>query len=185
MHITQSKDAPSLQNEWGIVHLVDIEPTQVWFANFAFTDNSENYWQWLLVSISLDSFSTAASNTVRNLYSDQDFTDVTIACEVEKQVKAFKVILNASSSFLHSIVVENPHEHPLLCLTGVRFDQLQKLVEFIHVYRCELCQKTFSDGSALTRHKKAKHSSEIPPVFDPFYEFWDTKFMVICFYNPL
>ena len=86
-----------------------------------------------LVSISWDSYPTAASNTVRNLYSDQDFTDVTIACEGEKQVKAHKVILSASSSFLHNILVENPHEHPLLCLTGVRFDQLQKLVEFIYL----------------------------------------------------
>ena len=43
MQITQSKDAPSLHNEWGIVHLVDIEPTQVWFVNFAFPDNSENF----------------------------------------------------------------------------------------------------------------------------------------------
>jgi len=86
-----------------------------------------------LVSISWDSYHTAASNTVRNLYSDQDFTDVTIACEGEKQVQAHKVILSASSSFLHSILVENPNEHPLLCLTGVRFDLLQRLVEFIYL----------------------------------------------------
>ena len=86
-----------------------------------------------LVTISWDSYTTAVSNTVRNLYSDQDFTDVTIACEGEKQVKAHKVILSASSSFLHSILVENPNEHPVLCLTGVKFDQLQKLVEFIYL----------------------------------------------------
>jgi hypothetical protein len=86
-----------------------------------------------LVSISWDSYFTTVNNTVRNLYSDQHFTDVSIACEGEKQVKAHRVILSASSSFLHSILVENPNEHPVLCLTGVKFDQLQKLVEFIYL----------------------------------------------------
>jgi len=86
-----------------------------------------------LVSISWESYPTAASNTVRNLYSDQDFTDVTIACEGEKQVKAHRVILSASSSFLHSILVENSNEHPVLCLTEVTFDLLQRLIEFIYL----------------------------------------------------
>ena len=39
------------------------------------------------------------------------------------------------------------------------------------VYKCELCQKTFSDGSALTRHKKTQHSTEIPPIYDPLFDF--------------
>jgi len=270
------------------------------------------------VSVAWDDFNSAAISTVRNLYTDQDFTDVTLTCEGEKLIKAHKVILSASSSFFRRVLLDHTsEENLLLCLLDVSVDQLESLVEFIYlgevripeekltdflelgktmeicgiighdgpvdteqintekidaedplnkcavvpvdkdfkteevllspvkeevvdpsyefpqvikkdkaykcnicdfssahyasvrkhkiskhdrikyqcdkcvksfsdsstllrhkksihdgfVYRCDLCLKTFSDGSALTRHKKKIHAAELPPLYDPFYEF--------------
>ena len=61
------------------------------------------------------------------------------------------MILSANGSFLHSILVENPHGHPLLCLTWVRFDQLQKLVEFIYLGEVKIPQNEVASFLDLGR----------------------------------
>jgi len=105
-----------------------------------------------MVSVSWDDFSTAAAATVRNLHSDQDFTDVTIACEGQRTVDAHKVILSASSSFFHSILVEtHSQEHPLICLTGVQFVHLQKLVEFIYLGEVKIPEQELASFLELGR----------------------------------
>jgi len=106
-----------------------------------------------MVSVSWDDFSTAAAATVRNLHSDQDFTDVTIACEGQRTVDAHKVILSASSSFFHSILVEtHSQEHPLICLTGVQFVHLQKLVEFIYLGEVKIPEEELTSFLELGRN---------------------------------
>ena len=47
-----------------------------------------------------------------NLREDNDFTDVTLACEDGQQVEAHKVILAASSPFFQKLLGRNKHPHP-------------------------------------------------------------------------
>ena len=104
-----------------------------------------------MVAVSWNDFTTTASNTVRNLYCDHDFVDVTIACEGEKQIKAHKVILSSSSSFFRNILVQNPHEHPLICLAGVKYDQIQKIVEYMYLGEVKIAQTDVSTFIELGR----------------------------------
>ena len=53
-------------------------------------------------------------NAFVNLREDNDFTDVTLACEDGQQVEAHKVILAASSPFLQKLLGRNKHPHPLI-----------------------------------------------------------------------
>ena len=69
---------------------------------------SENY------SLSWDNFQSGASETFKNLIDDKDFLDVTLACDDGSSVKAHKVILSSASSVLRTILIQNPHQHPLL-----------------------------------------------------------------------
>ena len=48
-----------------------------------------------------------------SLRKDNDFADVTLACEDGQQVEAHKVILAASSPFFQKLLVRNKHPHPL------------------------------------------------------------------------
>ena len=48
------------------------------------------------------------------LRNDNDFTDVTLACEDGQQVEAHKVILAASSPFFQKLLGRNKHPHPLI-----------------------------------------------------------------------
>ena len=47
-----------------------------------------------------------------NLRDDQDFTDVTLACEDGHTIEAHKVILVASSPFLQKLLKLNKHPQP-------------------------------------------------------------------------
>ena len=49
-----------------------------------------------------------------NLKTDNDFIDVTLACEDGQQVEAHKVILAASSPFFQKLLGRNKHPHPLI-----------------------------------------------------------------------
>ena len=86
-----------------------------------------------MVEVSWNDFSSSASNTIKNLIYDQDFNDVTIACEDDMQIKAHKVVLSSGSSFFKRVLVKNPHQHPLVYLKGVKYGQLKQMIKFIYL----------------------------------------------------
>merc|ERR1712086_1179815 len=47
-------------------------------------------------------FESSLSNSFRKLYFDNDFVDVTLACEDGKQIEAHKVILSSSPFFMNT-----------------------------------------------------------------------------------
>ena len=70
-----------------------------------------------------------------NFREDNDFTDVTLACEDGQQVEAHKVILVASSPSFQKLLGRNKHPHPLIYMRGVKSDDLLSIVDFL--YRAE------------------------------------------------
>merc|ERR1719186_1270337 len=92
------------------------------------------------VSLSWSEFGSCASNTFIDLLSDQDFTDVTLVCDDDKQIKAHKVILSSCSPLFRRILRHNPHQHPLIYLNGIIFDNLQSVIKFIYLGQTEVEQ---------------------------------------------
>jgi len=85
-------------------------------------------------------FSCSASNTFKSLLSDKDFTDVTLACDDNKQISAHKVILSSGSKLFHNILLRNPHQHPLIYLTGVKYAEIQSIINFLYLGQTEVEQ---------------------------------------------
>ena len=86
-------------------------------------------------------FNSCTSKTFQALYTDKDFTDVTLATEDGRQLKAHKVILSSCSSFFKKILLNNPHQHILLFLKGVRYSQLKSVLQFIYLGQAEVEQE--------------------------------------------
>ena len=59
-------------------------------------------------------------------------TDVTIVSDELMIHKVHKSVLSASSKVLKQILVDNPHEHPLIYLNGVRESELQSLLQLMY-----------------------------------------------------
>jgi len=79
-----------------------------------------------------DNFPHAPRRVLKRLFRNEEFCDMTIVCEADKQIKAHKIILSSSSRFFERILRRNPHPNPLIYLIGLRVRDLEALLEFIY-----------------------------------------------------
>ena len=77
-------------------------------------------------------FKDNASALFENLREDQDFTDVTLACEDGEEVEAHKVILAASSPFFKALLAKHRHPHPLIFMRVVSSENLVAIIDFLY-----------------------------------------------------
>ena len=78
------------------------------------------------------------SLSLQNLYEDQDFTDVTLACEGGYTLEAHKVILSFCSEVLSELLRQNRHPHPLIYLQGVDIKDLQALKSLMYTGKAKV-----------------------------------------------
>ena len=63
------------------------------------------------------------------LRADNDFTDITLACEDGKQIEAHKVVLASSSPFFRELLRRNRNLHPLVYMKGLKSEDLSALMD--------------------------------------------------------
>eukprot|EP00091_Calanus_sinicus_P001319 TRINITY_DN11303_c0_g1_i1.p1 TRINITY_DN11303_c0_g1~~TRINITY_DN11303_c0_g1_i1.p1 ORF type:complete len:133 (-),score=22.85 TRINITY_DN11303_c0_g1_i1:71-469(-) len=78
-------------------------------------------------------FASTTKHIFENLLLSSEYTDVTIACDDDKQIKAHKFVLSESSQFFKSIFAEDPEPNSLLFLHGVRYSELQAILKFVYL----------------------------------------------------
>merc|ERR1711953_1560362 len=100
-------------------------------------------------------FESNISVAFRELRDDKDFFDVTLACD-EEQIQAHKVILSACSPFFRSILRKNPHAHPLLYLKGVKFSDLQSVLNFMYHGEVNVAQEELNSFLAVAEELRVK-----------------------------
>ena len=100
-------------------------------------------------------FKSNISRAFREFREDKDFFDVTLVCDVE-QVQAHKVILSACSTFFRNVLRSNPHQHPLLYLKGVRFTDLQAVLNFMYHGEVNVAQEELNSFLAVAEDLKVK-----------------------------
>merc|ERR1712129_131001 len=97
-----------------------------------------------MVNILHREFADFTGSAFKVLYSESDFTDVTLVCNEGKQVKAHKVILSSSSILFRKILMANPHQNPLIYLKDVEYLDLQSIVQFIYLGQIEIPQEALA-----------------------------------------
>jgi hypothetical protein len=100
-------------------------------------------------------FESNISTAFRELRDDKDFFDVTLACD-DEQIQAHKVILSACSPFFRSILRKNPHAHPLLYLKGVKFSDLQSVLNFMYHGEVNVAQEELNSFLAVAEELRVK-----------------------------
>ena len=91
-----------------------------------------------------------------NLRDDNDFADVTLACEDGQQVEAHKVILAASSPFFQKLLGRNKHPHPLIYMRGIEFDDLLAIVDFLYRGEANVFQENLDSFLAIAEELQLK-----------------------------
>ena len=82
------------------------------------------------LSVSWDDFPKVATNLFNDLSNDAAFTDVTLVSEDGQQVH--KLVLISSCPFFLNLFKRNKHQHPLVYMRGVLYDNLVIIVDFFY-----------------------------------------------------
>jgi len=119
-------------------------------------------------------FESNISVAFQELRADKDFFDVTLACE-EEQLQAHKVILSACSPFFRNILRRNPHQNPLLYLKGVKYADLQAVLNFMYHGEVNVAQEELNSFLAVAEDLKVKgltqsHSNHASSLKEPAKE---------------
>ena len=80
-------------------------------------------------------FHSTLGDSARNLRDDQDYLNVTLAFDDDKQIQANKFMLSISSPFFRRVFKRNPHRHPLLYLKGIKCENVIKMLRFYLQWR--------------------------------------------------
>ena len=85
-------------------------------------------------------FESSVANSFQSMRNDQDFLDVTLACEDDEQLQAHKVVLSACSLVFKNILKKNTHSHPLIFLSGMKGADVKLILNFIYMDQVEVKQ---------------------------------------------
>ena len=112
-------------------------------------------------------------NVIKNfskLRNEDDFFDVTLVSDDQKQMMAHKVILSSCSVYFKNILKKNKHSHPMLCLTGISSMELENVLDYAYHGEVKIFQEDINkfldiaqilklDG-LLTSHEQQKKTQK-------------------------
>ena len=90
------------------------------------------------------------------LKGDNEFSDVTLACEDGQQFEAHKVILVSSSPFFHNLLRKNKHTHPVIYMRGTKSKDMSAILDFLYYGEANIFQENLDPFLALAEELKLK-----------------------------
>ena len=106
-------------------------------------------------------FSSNMVGMFKSLRGDNDFTDVTLACEDGKVLEAHKVILAEFSPFFRNVLKMNKHPHPFIYLKGVQMRELASVVDFLYFGEVRVLEEDLEAFLALAAELQLKVLDDI------------------------
>merc|ERR1712129_233928 len=143
-------------------------------------------------SLKWNDFQDNINTAFGSLRSDEEFCDVTLACEDGEQVEAHKVILAASSTFFQNLLRRNNHPHPLIYMRGMKSEDIVSVVDFIYNGEANILEENlekflslgqelslkglatggnkeaFAEKNAKVEEKELLEDQSLPPIDDSF-----------------
>ena len=83
-------------------------------------------------SLKWNDFQYNVTKSFSNLRKEEDFYDVTLVSDDQKQMSAHKVVLSSCSEYFKNILKQNKHSQPLLCLDGINSNELNNILDYIY-----------------------------------------------------
>ena len=97
------------------------------------------------LSLTWDDFDKHISSTFWQLWSDKDFTDVTLTTLDDKQIRVHKVILSSASDYFRKILLKNPQHNPTIFLKDTKHHDVEMIMRFVYLGQCEVEQDHLED----------------------------------------
>ena len=101
-------------------------------------------------------FQENISSGFKELRSDKEFTDVTLAFEDGQQIEAHKVVLATSSPLFRTLLKFKSHQHLLIYMRGMKFEDLVAIIDFLYCGEANVYQENLDAFLALAEELKLK-----------------------------
>ena len=101
-----------------------------------------------------DEFQSNVSKYFNKLRNENDFFDVTLVSDDQKQISAHKVVLSSCSEYFKNVLKQNKHPHPLLCLEGISFKDLSNILDYIYNGEIKLYQRDLDSFVTIAERLK-------------------------------
>jgi len=101
-------------------------------------------------------FQNNLRQSLKELRDSEDFCDVTLACDDESQINVHKVILAAASPFFQKILKRNTQQKPFIYLRGVKFSDLEAVVNFMYQGEVSIYEENLNDFLAVAEDFQLK-----------------------------
>ena len=101
-------------------------------------------------------FQENVNSAFSNMRKDNNFCDVTLACEGGFQLEAHKVILLASSPFFANVLNRNKHTHPYIYMRGLKPDDLEAVVDFLYYGEANIYEENLATFLGIAEELKLK-----------------------------
>ena len=106
-------------------------------------------------SLRWNNYQKNASKSFQSLRHKEDFCDVTLVGDDYKHVTAHKVILSSCSEYFDNVLSNSKkHAHPLLCLEGLRFQDIQNILDYIYHGELKIYQEDIDRFLDIARRLK-------------------------------
>lgn len=86
--------------------------------------------------------------------------DVTISCQGQN-IKAHKVILSACSPYFQEIFMENPCQHPIIIINGMKFEDISAILNFMYKGEVNVSHDGLSSFLQAAEALKVKGLAEV------------------------
>ncbi|KAF5306987.1 hypothetical protein FQR65_LT07210 [Abscondita terminalis] len=124
-----------------------------------------------------NNFQANITSQFETLRDDEDFTDVTIACEGQ-QLQAHKIILSACSPLFKELFKSNPCPHPIIFMRDVEAQHIVALMEFMYAGEVNVAQ------AQLSNFLKTAESLKIRGLTDTSVDIHSQREENMVFLNP-
>ena len=92
-------------------------------------------------SLKWKEFQLNVTKSFRDLRKENNFYDVTLVSDDQKQVPAHKVVLSASSEYFSNILKQNTHSHLLICLDGISSTDLDNMLDYVYLGEVQIYEE--------------------------------------------
>ena len=92
-------------------------------------------------NVNWDTYSDHLQSILQQMLSSNEFADVTLVTDDDKQIKAHRNILSACSPVFKKILQScNTNNHPVIYLRGIRNSEMESLMQFIYMGKTSIYQ---------------------------------------------
>ena len=103
---------------------------------------------------------------LHDLMTSNELTDVTLISEDNRQFKAHKVVLSASSTVFKSIINENYTTNPVIYLRGILSYEIESILQFIYLGKATFYQDRMNEFLQVGKSLEIKEINSDIGSFD-------------------